>query len=292
MGLLIYLDGELVPKEQAKISVFDHGLLYGDGVFEGIRAYNGRVFRLEEHLDRLYDSARALQLQMPLDKAQMTEAVLETLRANELRDAYIRMVVTRGVGDLGLDPLKCPNPTVFIIADAIELYPEEFYETGLALITCSTRRNDPAALDAGIKSLNYLNNILAKMETTHAGVPEGIMLSTDGYVAECTAVNIFLVEDGRLITPPLHIGNLGGVTRMVTMTLGQAQGIPVAEQLFRIKDVYCADECFLTGTAAELVPVVTVDGRSIADCKPGPITKSLREAFVALTQSEGTPIYS
>ncbi len=292
MGLLIYLDGELLPEEQAKISVFDHGLLYGDGVFEGIRAYNGRVFRLEEHLERLYDGARALQLQIPLDKAQMTEAVLETLRANELRDAYIRMVVTRGVGDLGLDPLKCHSPTVFIIADAIELYPEELYETGLALITCSTRRNDPAALDAGIKSLNYLNNILAKMETTQAGVPEGIMLSTDGHVAECTAVNIFLVKDGRLITPPLHIGNLGGVTRTVTMTLGQAQGIPVAEQLFRIKDVYCADECFLTGTAAELVPVVTVDGRTIGDGKPGPITKSLREAFVALTRAEGTPIYS
>lgn len=291
MGLLIYLDGELVPEEQAKISVFDHGLLYGDGIFEGIRAYNGRVFRLEAHLDRLYDGAQALQLDISLDRAQMTEAILETLRANQLRDAYIRLVVTRGVGDLGLDPQKCPRPTLFIIADAIELYPEEFYEKGLELITCSTRRNDPAALDAGIKSLNYLNNILAKMETTQAGVPEGIMLSSEDYVAECTGVNIFLVSSGKLITPPLHIGNLAGITRQVTIELARQQGISASEELFRTKEVYCADECFLTGTAAELIPVVTVDGRSIGDGKPGPLTKSLREAFADLTQSEGTPIY-
>ncbi len=291
MGLTIYLDGELVPEEQAKISVFDHGVLYGDGVFEGIRAYNGRVFRLEQHLDRLYDGARALKLQIPLDKAEMTEAVLETLRANELRDAYIRLVVTRGRGDLGLDPLKCPMPSVFIIAASIALYPEEHYETGLELITCATRRHDPASLDAGIKSLNYLNNILAKMETTQAGVPEGIMLSTEGYVAECTGVNIFLVNDGELITPPLHIGNLGGITRDTVMELAELRGLPVHEELFRLKEVYCADECFVTGTAAELVPVATVDGRQIGDGKPGRVTELLRESFVALTQSEGTPIY-
>ncbi len=292
MGLTIYLDGELVPEEDAKISVFDHGLLYGDGIFEGIRAYNGRVFRLERHLDRLYDGAKALQLRIPLDRAQMTEALLETLRANDLRDAYIRLVVTRGPGDLGLDPRKCPKPTVFMIAASIELYPDEFYETGLSLITCSTRRNDPAALDAGIKSLNYLNNILAKMETTQAGVPEGIMLSSEDYVAECTGDNIFLVKNGGLMTPPLHVGNLAGVTREVVMELAEAQGIPACEALFRTKEVYCADECFLTGTAAEVIPVVTVDGRAIGDGRPGPITRSLREAFTALTQSEGTPIYS
>jgi len=292
MGLLIYLDGELVPEDQARISVFDHGLLYGDGIFEGIRAYNARVFRLEAHLDRLYDGARALQLTIPLDRDEMTQAIVETLRANQLRDAYIRLVVTRGIGALGLDPRKCPEPTVFIIADAIELYPEQFYDKGLELITCATRRNDPAALDAGIKSLNYLNNILAKMETTQAGVPEGIMLSSEDYVAECTGDNIFLVKNGKLITPPLHIGNLAGITREVTIELARRQGLPVAEELFRTKEVYCADECFLTGTAAELIPVVKVDGRSIGDGKPGPITKVLREAFVALTQSEGTPIYT
>ena len=291
MGLTIYLDGELVPEEDAKISVFDHGVLYGDGVFEGIRAYNGRVFRLQQHLDRLYDGALVLQMQIPMDKAEMTEAVLETLRANDLRDAYIRLVVTRGRGDLGLDPHKCPIPTVFIIAASIALYPEEYYDKGLGLITCCTRRNDPAALDAGVKSLNYLNNIFAKMETTHAGVPEGIMLSTEGYVAECTGDNIFLVEDGRLVTPPLHVGNLEGITRDAVMELGAAQGISVIEKLFRVKEVYCADECFLTGTAAEVIPVVVVDGRQIGDGKPGPVAKSLRHAYMTLTQSEGTPIY-
>jgi branched-chain amino acid aminotransferase len=291
MGLTIYLNGELVPEEQAKVSVFDHGLLYGDGVFEGIRAYNGRVFRLEEHLDRLWDSARAIMLQIPMEKSELTEAVLETLRANDLRDGYVRLVVTRGCGDLGLDPLKCPMPTVFIIAASIALYPEEYYENGLALVTCSTRRHDPTALDTGIKSLNYLNNILAKMETTHAGVPEGIMLSTEGYVAECTADNLFLVNRGMLITPPLYLGNLGGITRDTVMELAELRGLPVHEELFRLKEVYCADECFLTGTAAELIGVVSVDGRQIGDGKPGRITELLREAFVTLTQSEGTPIY-
>lgn len=291
MGLLIYLDGELVPQEQAKVSVFDHGLLYGDGVFEGIRAYNGRVFRLPQHLRRLYDGARALELRIPLNEAEMAQAVLETLRANQLRDAYIRLVVTRGVGDLGLDPRKCPRAGVFIIAASIELYPEELYDRGLTLITCSTRRNDPTALDAGIKSLNYLNNIMAKIETIRAGVPEGIMLSTEGYVAECTGDNLFLVRDGHLLTPPLHIGNLAGVTRQVVMELAQAESIRTGEELFRVKEVYCADECFLTGTAAELIPVIMVDGRPIGDGSPGPVTAKLRKAFVELTQSEGVPIY-
>jgi branched-chain amino acid aminotransferase len=291
MGLLIYVDGELLPQEQAKISVFDHGLLYGDGVFEGIRVYNGRVFRLPEHLKRLYDGARALQLSIPLDEAEMTEAILETLRANQLRDAYIRLVVTRGVGDLGLDPRKCPKPTVIIIAASIVLYPEQYYTEGLEVITCTTRRNDPTALDAGIKSLNYLNNILAKIETIHAGVPEGIMLSTEGYVAECTGDNIFLVRDGCMLTPPLHIGNLAGITRQVAIELAENEGICTREELLRMKEVYCADECFLTGTAAELIPVIKVDGRIIGDGTPGPVTKRLQTLFSELTQSDGVPIY-
>ena len=202
MSLLIYLNGELVPEEEAKVSVFDHGLLYGDGVFEGIRAYNGRIFLLDEHLQRLYNSAKVIMLKIPLTMAEMKEAVLATVRANELHDAYIRLVVTRGAGDLGLDPRKCPKPTVFIIADCIALYPEEVYEKGLALITCATRRNSPVALDPAIKSLNYLNNIMAKIETIQAGVPEGIMLSIDGYVAECTGDNLFVVNDNNLLTPP------------------------------------------------------------------------------------------
>ncbi len=290
MGLQVYIDGRLVGEKDAKISVFDHGLLYGDGLFEGIRAYNGRVFRLPQHLDRLYDGAKALRLTIPLSKEEMTEALLQTLRANQLTDAYIRMVVTRGVGDLGLDPRKCPKASVIIITASIVLYPDEFYHNGLHLITCSTRRNDPAALDSGIKSLNYLNNILAKIETTEAGVPEGIMLSTDGYVAECTGDNIFLVTDNKLITPPLHVGNLAGITREAVIELARAQGIETSEELFRVKEVYFADECFLTGTAAEVIPAVVVDGRTIGDGTPGPVTKVLRDAFVALTQSEGTPI--
>lgn len=291
MSMLIHLDGELVPENEAKISVFDHGLLYGDGVFEGIRAYNGRVFRLDEHLKRLYDGAKVLKLTIPISPAEMAEALLETLRANNLRDAYIRMVVTRGKGDLGLDPRKCPKATVIIITASIALYPEEYYQNGLYVITCSTRRNNPAALDAGVKSLNYLNNIYGKIETVEAGVPEGIMLSTDGYVAECTGDNIFIVTGGVLITPPLHVGNLGGITREAVMELASKRGIEVREELFRIKEVYCADECFLTGTAAETIPVVKVDGREIGDGKPGSITKQLLADYGELVNSEGTPIY-
>lgn len=292
MGLLIYKNGELVPEAEATVSVFDHGLLYGDGIFEGIRAYNGRVFRLDAHLDRLYESAKVLKLDIPLTKEEMVEAVVETLRANELEDAYIRLLVTRGDGDLGLDPRKCPEANVIIIADSIALYPSEHYEKGLSVITCSTRRNDPAALDPAVKSLNYLNNILAKMETIEASVPEGIMLSSDGYVAECTGDNLFLVTDGELMTPPLFIGNLEGITRDVVITLAQEQNLPVHEQLFRTRSVYTADECFLTGTAAELIPVVEVDGRPIGDGKPGPVFRGLLEEYSELTQTEGTPIYS
>ena len=291
MPKLIYLDGQLVPPEQAKVSVYDHGLLYGDGVFEGLRTYNGRVFRLDEHLHRLYDSAHVIALQIPLTPDQMREAVLETVRANELRDCYIRLVVTRGPGDLGLDPRKCPRPTVIVIADSIELYPEEFYRQGLRVITCATRRNSPEALDPSIKSLNYLNNICAKIETVRAGVPEGIMLSIDGYVAECTGDNIFVVQHGALLTPPAAVGNLGGITALTVLEIAAEQGLPVRVEPFRILTVYTADEVFLSGTAAEIVPVVEVDGRRVGTGEPGPITRRLSERFRERTQSEGTPVY-
>lgn len=290
MSLQVYLDGQLVPEDEAKVSVFDHGLLYGDGVFEGIRAYNGRVFRLEQHLDRLYQGALTIMLEVPVSKSELAEAVCMTCRANDVRDGYVRLVVTRGIGDLGLDPRKCARPTVFIIAAQIALYPDRFYRDGLELITCVTRRNSPNALDPAIKSLNYLNNILAKIETVRANVPEGIMLSTDGYVAECTGDNLFLVEEGGLVTPPLYIGNLAGITRQAIMELAVADGIGVCEDLFHMHRVYSADEVFLTGTAAEVVPVVKVDGRIIGDGKPGAVTERLRERFRALVQSEGTPI--
>lgn len=291
MPLQIWLDGKLVPEQEAKISVFDHGLLYGDGVFEGIRAYHGRVFKLDEHLQRLYDGAHVLMMEVPVSFAQMKEIVLETLRANDLKDAYIRLVITRGVGDLGLDPRKCPVPTVFCIATSIALYPEEVYQKGLTLITCSTRRNAPEALNASIKSLNYLNNIMAKIECARAEVPEGIMLTTDGYVCECTGDNIFLINGDKLITPPEYIGNLPGITRQAVMELAGEVGLEVVEELFRMRSVYTAEEVFLTGTAAEIVPVVEVDGRRIGTGHPGPKTGKLLQAFRSLIQCCGEPIY-
>ena len=290
MSMQVYLNGQLVPQEEAKVSVFDHGLLYGDGVFEGIRAYNGRVFRLEQHLDRLFSGAHTIMLEIPLSREELAEAVCATCRANGIKDGYIRLVVTRGVGDLGLDPRKCAKPSVFIIAAQITLYPERFYEHGLELITCATRRNSPQALDPNLKSLNYLNNILGKIETIQAGVPEGIMLSIDGYVSECTGDNLFMVTGGALVTPPLHIGNLGGITRQALMELAEVEEIPVREELFRLNQLYNAEELFLTGTAAEVVPAVKVDGRVIGDGKPGAITLRLRDRFKELTCSEGTPI--
>lgn len=291
MPLQIWLDGKLVPEQDAKISVFDHGLLYGDGIFEGIRAYHGRVFKLDEHLQRMYDGAHVLMLDVPVTVEQMKELVLETLRANELKDAYIRLVVTRGVGDLGLDPRKCPIPTVFCIATSIALYPEEVYHKGLSLITTSTRRNSPDALNASIKSLNYLNNIMAKIECVRAEVPEGIMLTTDGYVCECTGDNLFLINGNKLITPPDYIGNLPGITRAAVMELADEAGMEVREELFRMRSVYTAEEVFLTGTAAEIVPVVEVDGRKIGNGTPGPKTGKLLEAFRSLIQCCGEPIY-
>ena len=289
-SLQIYLNGALVAKEKAVLSVFDHGLLYGDGVFEGIRAYNGRVFRLKEHLDRLLRSAQAIVLDIGMTADQMQSAVLQTLRANALRDAYIRLVVTRGVGDLGLDPKKCPRPTVFIIADKIALYPEECYTQGLEVNTVSTRRNSSQALNPNIKSLNYLNNILAKIEAGVSGAREAIMLSLEGYVAECTGDNIFFVKGRRLVTPPSTAGALEGITRGAVMELAPTVGLAAEERLFTPFDLYTADEVFLTGTAAEVIPVVKIDARPIGQGTPGPQTRRMIEAFHQLTRNDGVPI--
>jgi branched-chain amino acid aminotransferase len=288
----IYLDGEFVPKERATVSVFDHGLLYGDGVFEGIRAYNGRVFRLDEHLRRLYDSAHAIRLTIPLSIDEMEEVVLASFRNNDIRDGYARLVVTRGVGDLGLNPDKCPNATVFCIADTIALYPAKYYEEGLTVVTAATRRNLPEALNPRIKSLNYLNNILAIIEGQAAGAQEVIMLSQEGYVVECSGDNIFLVKDGELITPPTHVGALDGITRNAVIELADDMGVTTTESIFTRYDVYTADECFLTGTAAEVVAVVSADSRSVGDGKPGAMTGKLQEAFRELTRSTGSPVHA
>ncbi|AFV12183.1 branched-chain-amino-acid aminotransferase IlvE [Thermacetogenium phaeum DSM 12270] len=292
MGLVIYLNGEFVDEEEAKISVFDHGVLYGDGVFEGIRAYNGRVFRLSQHIDRLYESAKSILLDIGMTKEEMSEALLETLRRNNLRDAYIRLVVTRGKGDLGLDPRMCSKPTVFIIAAQIQLYPEELYEKGLEVVTVPTRRNIVEGVNPRIKSLNYLNNILAKIEANLAGVSEAILLNNEGYVTECTGDNIFIVKNGEVITPPPFLGILEGVTRNSILEIAEKLGYRTAEKVFTRHDLYVADECFLTGTAAEVVPVVKVDGRVIGeDGKPGKITATLIREFRKLTAVDGTEIY-
>jgi branched-chain amino acid aminotransferase len=283
----IYIDGKLVDKDKAHISVFDHGLLYGDGVFEGIRTYNGLIFRLKEHIDRLYRSADAIELKVPITKAAMTEAVIRTLKANKLKDAYIRLVVTRGVGDLGLDPRKCKVPTIFIIAHKIALYPKEFYQKGLAIVTAAVRRNFPQALDPRIKSLNYLNNILAKIGAIKAGTEEAIMLTYEGYVAECTGDNIFIVKNGELVTPPVEIGALEGITRDAVIAIAKRTGMPFSARLLKIEDVYAADEVFLTGTAAEIIPVVKIDGRMINGGRPGDMTMRLIEEFQKLTQVDG-----
>lgn len=283
----IYLDGKLVEKKKALISVFDHGLLYGDGVFEGIRSYDGLVFRLKEHIDRLYKSADAIELKIPMTKLKLIETVIKTLKSNKLKDAYIRLVVTRGPGDLGLDPRKCGKPTVFIITDKIALYPKEFYEKGLKIVTAPTRRNLPQALNPKIKSLNYLNNILAKIDAIKAGTEEAIMLTHDGYVAECTGDNIFIVKNGELVTPPVDIGALEGITRDAVIGLARKMEITFHEKMLRMEDVYQADEVFLTGTAAEIIPVVNIDNRKIGDGHPGAVTLKLRETFRRLTKTDG-----
>src|SRR3954463_7603288 len=284
MSKQVYISGKFVPQEDAKISVFDHGLLYGDGIFEGLRAYGGKVFRLREHITRLYESAKAIWLTIPISFDQMCDAVNEAVRINKLDDGYIRLVVTRGAGTLGLDPNRCSNPQVIIIADAISLYPKELYEKGLEIVTVSVQRNHPAALSPRIKSLNYLNNILAKIEGIQAGCIEALMLNHKGEVAECTGDNIFVVRKGVLQTPPLEAGILAGVTRDAVIELAGAAGIQVRELPLTKHDVYIADECFLTGTAAEIIPVVRVDSRVIGTGKPGPMTRNLETRFKKLTQ--------
>jgi len=284
-GIYKYFD-----EKSAKISVFDHGLLYGDGIFEGIRAYHGRVFRLKEHIDRLFYSAKAILLNIPRSHAEMMQAVVETCRRNKLRDGYVRLVVTRGPGGLGLNPRGCKAPSIIIIADKIQLYPAELYERGLDIITVPTTRNLHSALNPAIKSLNYLNNILAKIEANNGGCEEAIMLNSEGYVSECTGDNVFIIKAGQMFTPPLSAGALYGITRSVVMDMAREASIPVGEPNLTRYDLFNADECFLTGTGAELIPVVKIDGRVIGTGKPGPVTKSLVQRYRALTQVSGEPI--
>jgi branched-chain amino acid aminotransferase len=286
----IYLDGKFHSKEDAKISVFDHGLLYGDGVFEGIRAYNGRVFRLKEHIDRLFDSAKAILLDIPLTRDEAGEVVLETCRQNGLKDAYIRLVVTRGIGDLGLNPNKCPRATIFCIATGITIYPEEVYQKGLKLITAATQRIGQNSLSSAIKSLNYLNQILARIEGNQAGADELIVLNHEGYVAECSADNIFALKNGKITTPPISAGALGGITRQAVLELASKTGTPASEANLTRYDLWVADEIFLTGTAVEIVPVRELDGRIIGTGKMGPWTSKLIEAYRDLARNSGTPL--
>ena len=286
----IYLDGKFVDESDAKVSVFDHGLLYGDGIFEGIRLYGGNVFRLEEHLERFEYSARALLLTLPLSRKELSWVVCETCRQNNLTDAYIRLVVTRGVGDLGLAPWLCPKPTTFCIASKITLYPKEHYDNGLAIVTVPTRRIGPAALPPTIKSLNYVNNILGKIEAKQFGALEAIMLNEQGYVAECTADNIFIVHKGEIITPGASQGALKGITRGSMFAIAKDIGVPIREADMTRYDVWCADECFLTGTGAEVIPVVKLDGREIGTGKPGPITQRVLASFRKRVLVEGTRI--
>jgi branched-chain amino acid aminotransferase len=280
----VYINGKFFDKADAKISVYDHGLLYGDGVFEGIRVYDGKIFRLRQHVDRLYESARAIKLDIPIPREQMIEAITSTVKANNKQNGYIRPIVTRGAGTLGLDPRKTTDPQVIVIVDDISLYPPEVYEHGLELATVSTIRNHPAAVNPRIKSLNYLNNILAKIEGIQAGCLEALMLNHKGEIAECSGDNIFLIKHGVLRTPSLEAGILAGVTRDAVLELAHAAKIPVQEMPLTRHDVYTADECFLTGTAAEVIPVVKCDGRSIGTGKPGPITRQLRERFHVLAR--------
>ena len=288
----IYIDGKFYSEANAKVSVFDHGLLYGDGIFEGIRFYNGRVFRLEEHLARLRDSARSICLDIPMSMREMTEALLETIRQNDLRDGYIRLLVTRGVGNLGLNPAQCETPSVIIIAATITLYPEAMYKNGLTVVTVATRRTNPAALNPAVKSLNYLNNVMARIEANLAGADEALMLNDSGNVAECTADNVFVVKRGQIFTPPITAGALRGITRSVVFEIAAELTVKITEADITRHDVFIADECFLTGTAAEIIPVIKADGRPIGNGKPGPITARMIARFRELTRESGTEIYS
>ena len=288
MSRKIWLDGSIVDESEAKISVFDHGILYGDGIFEGIRFYEGRVFRLTEHIERLFLSAKAILLKLPWTVEEVCEYTLDTIRANGLKDGYIRLVITRGVGDLGLNPYLCEVPSMFIIASGITLYPDELYENGLEVVTCSTRRPTPASLSPQVKSLNYLNNVMAKVEALKAGAKEGLMLNEQGYVAECTGDNVFIVKKGEVITPPVSDGSLDGITRQVIFDLCRELGISIREASLTRYDIYTADESFLTGTAAETIPMVMLDEREIGNGRPGELSLKLIHAFRKLVRSEGT----
>ena len=288
MSRKIWLDGSIVDESEAKISVFDHGILYGDGIFEGIRFYEGRVFRLTEHIERLFLSAKAILLKLPWTVEEVCEYTLDTIRANGLKDGYIRLVITRGVGDLGLNPYLCEVPSMFIIASGITLYPDELYVNGLEVVTCSTRRPTPASLSPQVKSLNYLNNVMAKVEALKAGAKEGLMLNEQGYVAECTGDNVFIVKKGEVITPPVSDGSLDGITRQVIFDLCGELGISIREASLTRYDIYTADESFLTGTAAETIPMVMLDEREIGNGRPGELSLKLIDAFRKLVRSEGT----
>ncbi|MBU4312928.1 MAG: branched-chain-amino-acid transaminase [Candidatus Omnitrophica bacterium] len=288
MSPKVYINGEYFDKKDAKISVFDHGLLYGDGVFEGIRSYNRLVFKLKEHIDRLYESAHGIMLKINLSKKEMEKAVIDTLKSNKLDDAYIRLIVTRGVGDLGLDPRKCKGSSIIIITDKIQLYPEKMYKEGLSIITVPTPRNIPEALNPQIKSLNYLNNILAKIEALNCGYEEAIMFTASGYVAECTGDNIFIIKDNALITPPAYLGILKGITRASVMQIGKKLGLDVKEDVLTRHNLFTADESFLTGTAAEVVPVVSIEKRIVGTGQPGKTTLKLMKEFKNLTKTDGT----
>jgi len=294
--MIVYLNGKYVKEEQAKISVFDHGFLYGDGVFEGIRAYEGRIFGLDEHVDRFFDSAKSIMLDLGLTRDQMREAILETVRRNRLRDAYIRPVASRGVGPLGLDPIKCPKATLVIIVDAETRHPEDKGETpiakrGIKVVTVSTRRNGPDILSPRVKSTNYLNNILAKLQAHAAGVQEAIFLNQQGFVCELTGDNLFVVKDARVVTPPLWMGILDGVTRRTIIRIVREEGFEMVEEPLTMHDLYTSDECFATATRLEILSIVSVDGRQIGDGKPGPITGRIEKRFKEIVRQEGTPIY-
>jgi branched-chain amino acid aminotransferase len=286
----IYIDGKFYSERDAKVSVFDHGFLYGDGVFEGIRAYHGRVFKLKEHIDRLFYSAKAILLEIPMTHEKISRAVIEACRANKIRDGYIRLVVTRGVGTLGLNPRSCKSPSIIIIADKIQVYPQELYSRGMEIVTVPTVRNLHSAVNPAIKSLNYLNNILAKIEANNAGVEEAVMLNAEGFVAECTADNLFIVKNGELFTPSLSAGALYGITRQTVIELARQSGIKVSEPNLTRYDLFCADECFLCGTGAEIMPVIKIDNRVIGSGKPGTLTRNLVSEYHALTETSGESI--
>ncbi|MBN1289636.1 MAG: branched-chain-amino-acid transaminase [Actinobacteria bacterium] len=290
MGLQVYIDGKFVPEDEAKVSVYDHGLLYGDGVFEGIRVYKRRLFMLDEHLKRLFNGAKVIRLNIPVPLEELKDKIRETVRINEIDEGYVRLVVTRGKGDLGLSPFKCGTPNIIVIASTIKIYPDEVYRDGLKIITVATRRNNPDALSPQIKSLNYLNHILAHFEVVNASADEGLMLNDQGYITECVVDNFFIVMDGKVITPPTNVGALHGITREAVFRLCAEHSIMIEEQNLSLVEAYMSDEAFLTGTAAEIAPITYIDDRPIGDGKPGPVTKRLMDAFKEYRENNGVPI--